>query len=232
MSRIGLKPISVPQDITVTITDNIITAKGPRGELSQSLPSGIVVIQKDKQLLVNRTNEQRQTVVVKNLQEELKLTNQLQVPAVEKVVINVGVTEEQHQDKALENMRQQLAVITGQMPKTTTAKKSIAGFKLRAGDPIGLMVTLRGQRMYQFLDKLISIVLPRVKDFQGVKSTAFDQNGNYSLGLEEQIVFPEIDYDKIDKVRSLQINIVTNTRDTKVAQTLLSHLGIPFTKKN
>lgn len=179
---------------------------------------------------MNRLQQKYQQEIIPALKDKLKLVNDLAVPKIEKIVINVGVTEDQHQDKALENMSQQLAVITGQRPKVTTARKSISGFNLRAGDPIGLMVTLRGQRMYQFLDKLIAIVLPRVKDFQGVNPGAFDQAGNYSLGLEEQIVFPEIDYDKIDKVRGLQVNIVTTASDKESAKALLESMGLPFAK--
>ena len=185
-----------------------------------------------QQITMNRLRKKYQQQVLPQLKKELDLNNDLQVPKISKTVLNIGIAEEQHQDKALENMSQQLAVITGQKPKIASAKKSIAGFKIRAGDPIGLMATLRGERMYQFLDKLINIVLPRVKDFQGVKATAFDQNGNYSLGLEEQIVFPEIDYDKIDKVRSMQINIVTTASNPNDAKKLMELMGFPFEKDN
>jgi large subunit ribosomal protein L5 len=180
---------------------------------------------------MNRLKKSYNDRVLPELKKELKLKNDMSVPKLEKVVINVGISEEQHQDKALKNMEEQLAMIAGQKAKITTAKKSIAGFKLRAGDPIGVTLTLRGDRMYQFVDKLISIVLPRVKDFQGIKPTAFDSRGNYSLGLEEQIVFPEIDYDKIDKVRGLQINIVTTAHNPKEAKRLLELLGFPFEKE-
>lgn len=180
---------------------------------------------------MNRLKEKYQKEILQVLTKELNLSNDLSAPQIEKVIINVGITEDQHQDQALKNVAEQLASITGQKAKTTKAKKSIAGFKLRAGDPIGLMVTLRGERMYQFLDKLINIVLPRVKDFQGVSNTAFDHAGNYNLGLEEQIIFPEIDYDKIDKVRSLQVTIVTTTNNSDHAKSLLTHLGMPFAKE-
>lgn len=179
---------------------------------------------------MNRLKQHYQDQVISQLQQELGLTHVLAVPKITKVVLNVGITEDQHQSEALKNVGQQFENITGQKPLVTRAKKSIAGFKLRAGDPIGLMVTLRGERMYQFLDKLINIVLPRVKDFQGVSLTAFDHAGNYSLGLQEQIIFPEIDYDKIDKVRSLQITIVTSTSSKDHAHRLLTHLGMPFKK--
>lgn len=180
---------------------------------------------------MNRLKKKYQEEIVPQLMKELKIKHQMAVPGVKKIVLNVGITEDQRQNESLENMSQQLAAITGQKPKVTAARQSIAGFKLRAGDPIGLMVTLRGERMYQFLDKLINIVLPRVKDFQGVSQTAFDQNGNYSLGLYEQIVFPEIDYDKIDKVRGMQINMVTSAENPEQAKALLKALGLPFKKE-
>lgn len=180
---------------------------------------------------MNRMKLHYQEKVLPELKKELKRHNDLAVPKVEKVVINVGISEDQHQDKALANMAEQLGQIAGQKAKITAAKKSISGFKLRAGDPIGVAVTLRGERMYQFMDKLVSIVLPRVKDFQGIKSTAFDGQGNYSLGLEEQIVFPEIDYDKIDKVRGMQINIVTTAKNPKEGKRLMELLGFPFEKE-
>jgi large subunit ribosomal protein L5 len=179
---------------------------------------------------MNRLHQKYQENIIPELKKELGITNSMAVPKITKVVVNVGITGEQNQKLALENMAQQLAAITGQKPKTTVARKSIAGFKLREGDPIGLMVTLRGNRMYEFLDKVISIVLPRVKDFQGIKPTAFDQDGNYSLGIQEQIVFPEIEYDKIDRVRSLQINIVTSADDPRQAKRLLELVGLPFAK--
>lgn len=180
---------------------------------------------------MNRMKLHYQEKVLPELKKELKRANDLAVPKVEKVVINVGISEDQHQDKALANMAEQLGQIAGQKAKITAAKKSISGFKLRAGDPIGVTVTLRGDRMYQFMDKLVSIVLPRVKDFQGIKSTAFDGQGNYSLGLEEQIVFPEIDYDKIDKVRGMQINIVTTAENPIEGKRLMELLGFPFEKE-
>lgn len=181
---------------------------------------------------MNRLHQQINETVAPKLQAELKLKNLMAVPKIEKVVVNVGITEDQHQAEALKSMAEQLMLITGQKPKTCAARQSIAGFHLRAGDPIGLKVTLRGERMYQFLDKLISIVLPRVKDFQGVPTNAFDNQGNYSLGLSEQIVFPEINYDKIDRVRGLQIVIVSNAKNPKVARRLLELIGMPFKKEH
>lgn len=165
------------------------------------------------------------------LVKDLKLANAMAAPRLQKVVLNVGITGEQHQKQALDNMADQLAAITGQKPKVTQARQSIAGFKLREGDPVGLAVTLRGARMYSFVEKLINIVLPRVKDFQGVSLTAFDQSGNYSLGLEEQIIFPEIDYDKIDKIRGLQVNFVIDSENKDHAFALLKMMGMPFKKE-
>jgi large subunit ribosomal protein L5 len=179
---------------------------------------------------MNRLKQQINESIIPALQKELGLKNQMSVPKIEKVVINCGLTEEAHQQEALKSMAEQLKLIAGQKPKICSARQSIAGFHLRAGDPIGLKVTLRGERMFQFLDKLISVALPRVKDFQGVPSTAFDRQGNYSLGLNEQIVFPEINYDKIDRVRGLQIIIVTTAKEPKTAKRLLELIGMPFQK--
>jgi large subunit ribosomal protein L5 len=179
-----------------------------------------------------RLKQLYQDKAVKEMKQAFNLKNDMAVPKITKVVVSVGITEDQHQKQSLDNFAAQLEVITGQKPKMTVAKKSIANFKLRAGDPIGLMVTLRGDRMYQFMDKLFNIVLPRVKDFQGVKRTSFDANGNYNLGIEEQIIFPEIVYDKIDKVRGLQITFVTNTNNSQKAEKLLEILGMPFVKES
>lgn len=162
--------------------------------------------------------------------KELGLANVLAAPRMEKIIINVGLSEAMEDKKALETASNNLAVITGQKPKVTKARQSIAGFKLRAGQPIGLMVTLRGQRMYDFFEKLVTIVLPRLRDFQGVSLKSFDGQGNYSLGLPEQIVFPEVDYAKVDKVRGLEITIVTNAQTDEKAKRLLELLGMPFEK--
>lgn len=169
--------------------------------------------------------------IVPALKQELGLAHALAVPRLTKIVVSCGITDEQHRDEALANMSTQLSLITGQKPVITKAKQSIAGFKLRAGDSVGLKVTLRGRIMYEFFDKLITIVLPRVKDFQGLPRTAFDNRGNYSLGLSEQIVFPEVEYDKIDKVRGLQITLVTTSKTHQAAMKLLELFGLPFTKE-
>jgi large subunit ribosomal protein L5 len=154
----------------------------------------------------------------------------MQVPKIEKVVINMGVGEAVSNSKVLDVAVQDLQLIAGQKPVVTKAKKSIAGFKLRENMPIGVKVTLRGERMYHFLDKLFNVALPRVRDFRGVSSKAFDGRGNYTLGLKEQLIFPEIEYDKIDKVRGMDIVIVTTAKSDEESRELLTQLGMPFTK--
>ena len=151
-------------------------------------------------------------------------------PKVIKIVLNIGLKEAVHDKGVLEKASEQLAAIAGQKPKVTRAKTSIANFKVRQGDPVGLTVTLRGKRMRDFVTKLVTIVLPRVRDFHGVPTTAFDKRGNYTLGLPEQIVFPEIDFAKIDKVRGLEITLVNNAGITEAAKKLLESLGMPFKK--
>jgi len=183
---------------------------------------------------MNRLNKKYQEEIVAKLQKEFKLDNVMAVPKIEKIAINMGVSDPQDprdRARALEKIAKQFEIIAGQKPQITKARKSIANFALREGDPVGLMVCLRGERMWQFLDKLISIVLPRVKDFRGVSRTAFDGHGNYSMGLEEQIIFPEIKYDDIEQVRSLQVNFVTSTESNEQAFRLLELLGIPFAKE-
>lgn len=164
------------------------------------------------------------------LVKKLKLKNLLAVPRVTKVVVSMGVGEGAQDKSLIESATSELAVITGQKPKVTRARKAEAGFKLRAGDPIGLMVTLRGKRMYDFLEKLFKIVLPRVRDFRGVSLKSFDGQGNYNLGLREQFVFPEIDYGKVVKAKGLQITVITNAGDNERAKMLLELLGMPFQK--
>jgi large subunit ribosomal protein L5 len=164
------------------------------------------------------------------LMGDLGYNNVMQVPRVEKVVISIGLGEAIQNPKALEAAEGDLAVISGQHPVITRAKKSIASFKLRAGMPIGMMVTLRGRRMYDFLDRLFNAVLPRIRDFQGVSRDSFDGRGNYSLGLKDQLVFPEIDYDKVDKARGLEITIVTTASSDEGGRRLLELLGMPFAR--
>jgi large subunit ribosomal protein L5 len=165
------------------------------------------------------------------LRKEFSYNNPMQAPTLHKVVINIGLGEAIQNAKAIENARRDLTDITGQQPVTTRAKRSVAAFKLREGMPIGVMVTLRGQRMYDFLEKLITLALPRLRDFQGVPADAFDGRGNYTLGMKEQLAFPEIDYDKIDKVRGMEITIVTTARTDEEGRRLLALMGMPFSKK-
>ncbi len=175
-----------------------------------------------------------QQFVLPALQKEFGITNSFAVPRLEKIVLNVGVTQPQDpraRKQVIANVTEQLKVISGQQPVVTLARTSISTFKLRAGDPLGVKVTLRGKYMWEFLNKLISVALPRVKDFRGVSRNAFDGAGNYSLGIDEQIIFPEIKYDAIDSIRSLQAVIVTSARTNEEALKLLELLGMPFTKE-
>jgi large subunit ribosomal protein L5 len=169
--------------------------------------------------------------VVPALMKELNLSNVMQVPRVDKVVVNIGVGEALDNAKSLDAAVGDLTQITGQKPVVTKARKSIAAFKLREGRAIGVKVTLRGERMWSFLDRLMNIALPRVRDFRGISPDAFDGRGNYTLGLREQLVFPEIDYDKIDKLRGLEVTIVTSGRTDDEARQLLQMLGMPFRKE-
>jgi large subunit ribosomal protein L5 len=165
------------------------------------------------------------------LMKSMGYKNVMQIPRIEKVVVNIGAGEALDNPKALESASGDLAIITGQKPVQTKARKSIANFKLREGRLIGTKVTLRGKRMWAFLDRLINIALPRVRDFRGVSANAFDGRGNYTLGLRDQLVFPEIEYDKIDKLRGLEVTIVTSARDDDQARALLKLLGMPFSIK-
>jgi large subunit ribosomal protein L5 len=179
---------------------------------------------------MSRLKERYTKEVVPSMMEHYGYKNVMQVPHLEKVVINIGVGEAIQNAKALEAAESDLTTISGQHPVTTRSKKSISAFKLREGMPVGLMVTLRGERMYQFLDKLMNIVLPRIREFQGISPNAMDGHGNYTLGLKEQVIFPEIDYDKIDRLRGLEISIVTNARTDEEARHLLEFMGMPFSK--
>lgn len=168
---------------------------------------------------------------IKNdLREKFNYGNVMEIPHLEKIVINIGVGEAVANSKALDAAVQDLTIISGQKPLITRAKKSIANFKIRENMPLGCKVTLRGERMYEFLDKLINIAIPRVRDFRGVSATSFDGRGNYSLGIKEQLIFPEIDYDKIDKVRGMDIIIVTSAKTDEEARELLRAFGMPFKK--
>jgi large subunit ribosomal protein L5 len=180
--------------------------------------------------MASRLKQKYQREVVPALQKEFSYKNPMQVPAVHKVVVNIGMGEAIQNAKAMDAAVSDLAAITGQRPVITRAKRSVATFKLREGMQIGCMVTLRGERMYYFLDKLMNVALPRLRDFQGVSAEAFDGRGNYTLGLREQLVFPEIDYDKVDKVRGMEVSIVTTARSDEEGRHLLRLMGMPFKK--
>lgn len=175
-----------------------------------------------------RLKEKYKSEVVPALKERFNYSNVMQVPKIEKVVVNVGVGEAVADPKALDGAIKDVETITGQKVIVTKAKKSIANFKLREAMSIGCKVTLRGQRMYEFLDRLVSVSLPRIRDFDGVSPKAFDGRGNYSLGIKEQLIFPEIDYDKVDKVRGLEVVIVTSAPTDEEAYELLKLMGVPF----
>lgn len=177
---------------------------------------------------MSRMKDKYRNEVVTALKERGEYDNVMQVPRIEKVVLNIGVGEAIQNAKALEGAETDLAAISGQHPITTRAKKSIANFRLREGMPVGLKVTLRGERMYDFLDKLMNTVLCRIREFQGVPRNSFDGRGNYTLAFREQTVFPEIDYDKIDKVRGLEVSIVTTARTDEEGRQLLEMMGMPF----
>lgn len=177
---------------------------------------------------MNRLLEKYQTQVVGELMKKFSYTTVMQAPRVEKVVINMGLGEATQNPKVIDAALVDLTAIAGQKPVVTRAKKSIAQFRVRQGMPIGVKVTLRGDRMYYFLDKLMNIALPRVRDFRGVSPRAFDGRGNYTLGLREQLIFPEIEYDKVDKVRGMEVVVVTTAQTDEEARSLLSLMGMPF----
>jgi large subunit ribosomal protein L5 len=180
---------------------------------------------------MNRLKKLYQDKVVLGLKKELKLKNNMSVPRLNKIIINMGIGDTVKDKKNQKKIVDYIAKIAGQKPQLRPALKSIAEFGLRKGDPVGVRAILRGQRMYEFYDKLVSIVLPRVRDFQGVKKSSFDNQGNYNLGLTEQIIFPEVDYDTIDRVRGLQVTINTTAKDKNQAYLLLKYLGMPFEKE-
>ncbi|MGN1277710.1 MAG: 50S ribosomal protein L5 [Floccifex sp.] len=179
---------------------------------------------------MNRLQEKYQNVVVPQLMKEFNYTSVMEVPKIDKVVVNIGVGDAITNAKLLDEAVEELTAITGQAPVITKAKKSIANFKLREGMSIGCKVTLRRQRMYEFLDKLFNISLPRVRDFRGVSDTSFDGRGNYTLGIKEQIIFPEIDFDKVNRSRGMDIVIVTTAKTNEEARALLKAMGMPFKK--
>lgn len=175
-----------------------------------------------------RLKEKYEKEIRSALSKELNITNPMAIPRLEKIVVNMGLGEATQNVKIMDPLVADLAAITGQKPVTTRAKKSIAAFKVREGMPIGAMVTLRGDNMYEFLDRLISIALPRVRDFRGVSSKSFDGRGNYTLGLRDQLIFAEIDYAKVDKLKGMNVTIVTTAADDNGARALLKSFGMPF----
>ncbi len=180
--------------------------------------------------MMNQLKQKYQDDVLPSLMNKFNYESVMQVPTVEKIVINMGVGDAVQNSKALDSAVEELTLISGQKPMVTRAKKSIAGFRLREGMPIGAKVTLRGERMYEFLQKLIAVSLPRVRDFRGISKKAFDGRGNYTLGVKEQLIFPEINYDKVNKVRGMDIVIVTTSNTDEEARELLAQLGMPFQK--
>ena len=183
-----------------------------------------------KEGYVNRLQKKYKEEIVPELVKEFGYSTPMMAPRLEKIVINMGVGEATQNSKVLDDAVNDLTILSGQKPVITKAKKSIATFKLREGQSIGTKVTLRGERMYEFLDKLVSIALPRVRDFRGISRTSFDGHGNYTLGVKEQLIFPEIDYDKVSKIRGMDVVIVTTARSDKEAAALLEKLGMPFRK--
>lgn len=179
---------------------------------------------------MNRLQERYTNEITKNLMKKFNYESTMQIPKMEKIVINIGVGDAVNNSKFLEEAVEELTLISGQKPIVTTAKKSIAGFKVREGQAIGCKVTLRGERMYEFLDKLVSISLPRVRDFRGVPKNSFDGRGNYTLGVKEQLIFPEIDFDKVAKLRGMDIVFVTTAKTDEEGRALLTELGMPFAK--
>ena len=179
---------------------------------------------------MNRLKERYENEISKSLMTKFNYSSAMQVPAMEKIVINIGVGDAVSNSKLLDEAVEELTLIAGQKPVITRAKKSIAGFKLREGMPIGCKVTLRGEKMYEFLDKLVNISLPRVRDFRGVPKNSFDGRGNYTLGVKEQLIFPEINFDKVNKLRGMDIVFVTTAKTDEEGHELLAQLGMPFHK--
>jgi len=181
--------------------------------------------------MLPRMKERYREQVVPALVKEFAYQNVMQVPRLKKIVVNIGLGEALQNPKALDSASEDVAAITGQKPVITRAKRSIANFKLRTGMPIGVTVTLRGDRMYELLDRMVNAALPRIRDFQGVSPDSFDGRGNYSLGIKEQMIFPELDYDKIDRIRGLQFTMVTSARSDEEGKRLLELMGMPFARR-
>jgi len=196
--------------------------------MAEAKKTAPVAKQKKEVIFKNRLHEKYVKDVVPTMMTKWGFKNVMAVPKIDKVIINVGLGDVKDDTKKFQGAVEEIGLITGQKPVITKAKKSISNFKLRQGQRIGAKVTLRGQRMYEFLDKLISIALPRVRDFRGISTTSFDKNGNYALGIKEQLVFPEISYEKVDKVRGFDICIVTTAKNQADALVLLKEMGFPF----
>ena len=178
-----------------------------------------------------RLKERYKAEIVPELMREFSYRNIMQVPRMDKVTVNIGLGEARDNARAVESATSEIATITGQKPVVTKAKKAIANFKIRENMPIGVAVTLRGDRMYEFMDRLLNAALPRIRDFHGVPTKAFDGRGNFSLGVREQLIFPEVDYDKVDRIRGMQVNIVTTARTDEEGKRLLELMGMPFSKE-
>jgi large subunit ribosomal protein L5 len=178
-----------------------------------------------------RLKERYESEILPELRREFEYTNVMQVPRVKKITVNIGLGEAKENARAVETATADIATITGQKPVVTKAKKAIANFKIRENMAVGVAVTLRGDRMYEFLDRLLNVALPRIRDFHGVPVKAFDGRGNYSLGLREQLIFPEIEYDKVDRIRGMQVNIQTSARNDEEGRRLLEMMGMPFAKE-
>jgi large subunit ribosomal protein L5 len=207
--------------------------RGPKGEGKADKKGEAAVEKSSAAPLTNvkggsRLKQRFQKEIAPALMKELELENPMAVPRLHKVVVNMGVGEATQNAKVLDPAASELGQITGQKPVITKAKKSIAAFKVREGMPIGAMVTLRGDRMYEFVDRLLNVALPRVRDFRGVSTKSFDGRGNYTLGLRDQLIFPEIDYAKVDKLKGMNVTIVTTAKSDDQARALLKHLGMPF----
>ncbi len=199
-------------------------------EKKETTPKEKEAPRKQEKAPTPRLKERYTGTVMPALMKEFSYKNVMQVPRVNKVVVNVGLGEAIQNIKLLDSVQKEVSIITGQKSVTTKAKKSIAGFKLRKGMPIGCKVTLRGDRMYEFLDRLISVALPRIRDFKGVSGRAFDGKGNYTLGIKEQFIFPEIDYDKVEMVHGMDVAVCTSAKTDAEAKALLKHMGMPFRK--
>ena len=178
-----------------------------------------------------RLKERYRAEIVPEMQRQFSYRNIMQVPRVEKVTVNIGLGEARENARAVETATADIATITGQKPVVTRAKKAISNFKIRENMPVGAAVTMRGDRMYEFLDRLLNVALPRIRDFHGVSVKAFDGRGNFSLGLREQLIFPEVDYDKVDRIRGMQVNIITTARNDEEGRRLLELMGMPFSKE-